>query len=250
MTTALRSPFRRKLTYCAHLFKALTRQHHQELIPLLEKYIPRDGTVIDVGAHAGQFTKLFAKLAPEGRVYSFEPGSYALSIISRVIRLRKLKNVQLFPMGLSDTATEQVLHMPIKSSGALGFGLSHIGGGDTSGRATVTENITLTTLDSFAEQQSLKRVDFIKADIEGWELHMLRGAAKALARYRPVLLLEVEDKSLKRAGDSAAALLAFMDGAGYAAFDCEFATGALTPLVAGNFTASNAIFLPREKQFG
>ena len=88
-------PYRWRLTpsFVAHLWKAVTQQHHRELLPLLARCVPRDGAVLDVGAHAGQFTKLFARLAANGRVYAIEPGSYARGILRAAIWARRLDNV-------------------------------------------------------------------------------------------------------------------------------------------------------------
>jgi FkbM family methyltransferase len=105
----------------------LTKQHHRELLPVLSRYIPKKGVVMDVGAHAGQFTKLFSGMVPAGHVYAFEPGEYALSILRKVQTLRSLKNVTIVPLGLGDQPTEAVLSIPIKKSGSLGFGLSSLG---------------------------------------------------------------------------------------------------------------------------
>ncbi|GHT01861.1 hypothetical protein AGMMS50276_30860 [Synergistales bacterium] len=49
--------------------------------------------------------------------------------------------------------------------------------------------IETTTIDDFVEENGLERVDFIKADIEGYERHMLKGAAKTLKRFAPKLAL-------------------------------------------------------------
>jgi len=198
------------------MFKALTRQHHLELLPLLKKYIPEDGVIIDVGAHAGQFTKLFARVVPQGHVYSFEPGSYARSIVSKVIVLRNLRNVSLFPLGLSDQATEETLHVPIKRSGSVGFGLSHIGqvARDTA-RTEREEKIVLTTLDRFVAENGIQRVDFIKADIEGWEMRFLLGACQTIEKFRPVIFLEINDEFLKRANNSAAEIWDFLQSMNY-----------------------------------
>ena len=62
---------RARLTYLEHLFKAYTRQHHKNLIPLFSKIIPDNGIVIEAGSHAGQFTKLFPRHAPLGHIYAF-----------------------------------------------------------------------------------------------------------------------------------------------------------------------------------
>lgn len=199
------------LTYGAHLFKALFRRYHQELAPVFKNYIPQDAVVIDVGAHAGQFTKLFADMAPQGHVYAFEPAGYTRSILSCVKKLHRLKQVIIVPLGLGDADGELTLNIPIKSSGSLGYGLSHIGEiEEDDKRPTYQETIKIVTLDDYLTEQNVSRVDFIKADIEGWELRMLAGADKMIAQYKPALYLEINDAFLGRAGDSAQDMLNFL----------------------------------------
>lgn len=205
-----------RTSYCVHLFKALTKQHHREIIPMIAPYITKDSIVVDVGAHAGQFTKIFSGMVPHGRVYAFEPGSYARSILNTVKRLKGLHNVTVVPFGLSDIPAESILHVPIKNSGSLGFGLSSLAssGGDRAEK-THHDHVSLTTLDLFFKESPPGRVDFIKADIEGWELHMLTGARDTLRQYRPAVMLEVNDNALKKAGTSQQELMCFMEDVGY-----------------------------------
>jgi hypothetical protein len=70
-------PYRWRLSgsTIAHLFKATTRQHHQELAAIIARLVPREAVVFDVGAHAGQYTKLFARAAAEGRSTPSSPGA-------------------------------------------------------------------------------------------------------------------------------------------------------------------------------
>jgi FkbM family methyltransferase len=206
---------RQRATWLAHLFKAWTRQHHRELAPLLAPHIPSGAVIIDVGAHAGQFSKLFARMAPAGHVFAFEPSAYARSIMAPALALSGLTNVTLIPMGLSDRPGELVLHTPIKPSGSLGFGTAHLGG---EGGRVHDQSVRLTTLDAFVGEMALARLDFIKADIEGWELRALLGGKASLRRFRPALFLEVDDALMARAGDTPAALFDFLAGFGYAAF--------------------------------
>lgn len=203
--------FRARLTWLAHLYKACARQHHRELIPVLRPWIPADAVVLDVGAHAGQFAKLFARLAPQGHVLAVEPGGYALSILRPALRVNRLRHVEIHAVGLGAEPGELTLTMPVKRSGSLGFGLSHFGAG-----AGVIQRVPVTTVDRLLA--GADRLDFLKADIEGWELQMLRGAAGTLDRLRPVLWLEVVAAHLARAGDSAEALFAFLDRHGYRAY--------------------------------
>ena len=95
-------PYRGRITpgFFAHLFKAAFKQHHRALVPLLRPLIKPDAIVLDVGAHAGQYAKLFAKLAPFGRVYAVEPQSYARRILRVALALNRLGNVTILPLAL------------------------------------------------------------------------------------------------------------------------------------------------------
>ncbi len=210
---------RQRLTYLAHLYKALARQHHRQLWNLLRAHVPPDGVVIDAGAHAGQFAKLFAALAPSGQVYAFEPGAYALSILARVVRWRRLRQVTLVPLALSDAAGTARLAMPIKPSGSLGFGLAHLGPpvGNDRGRAVTQETVRATTLDNFVRETALERLDFVKADIEGWEVRLLCGGRESLARHRPAVMVELVAAHLARAGTDATEAWDILAPLGYTA---------------------------------
>jgi FkbM family methyltransferase len=213
-------PYRWRLTpsFVAHLWKAVTQQHHRVLLPLLIRCVPRDGVVFDVGAHAGQFAKLFARLAPNGRVYAIEPGSYARSILRAAIWARGLGNVTILPVALGAEPGFAQLVVPVKASGALGFGLSHLGRPEERWPRAAAELVAQTTIDDLAETLALDRLDFIKADVEGGEMRMLQGAARTLKRFRPNLLLELSAVQLARAGDNVAGVFAFLEELGYSAF--------------------------------
>ncbi len=216
MQTSERLTFRQKLTFLAHLFKAVTRDHHRELLPVLRGRLDAEAVVLDIGAHAGQFAKLFAGLCPRGRVYAFEPGGYARAILTRVVRLRSLDNVRVVPMGLSDADGEVDLAMPLKASGSIGFGLAHMGEADD-GRPARHETVATTTLDAFVAANPLPRIDLIKADIEGWEVRFLRGGLASIARYRPALFLEVVGDHLRRAGSQPSEAWTLLSPIGYRA---------------------------------
>ena len=232
--------FRQRLTFAAHLWKAATRQHHREFLPLLRQYVPADAVVADVGGHSGQFAKLFAGMAPRGHVYSFEPGDYARAILARVVRWRRLNNVEILPFGLSDTAGEAHLSVPIKRSGSFGFGLSHLGA-DAGGRAVRTETIRLETLDGFAAARNLARLDFLKADIEGWEMRLLAGGQKTIARFRPAIMVELVGAHLARAGDRPDSVWQALGAIGYRSYRLDGAT----PAVVDGFSKdSDYLFVP------
>jgi len=210
----MRLTTRQRASWLAHLFKASTQQHHGELRALFAPHVPPDAVVVDVGAHAGQFSKLFARMAPAGHVYAFEPSAYARSIMTPALRLNRIMNVTLTAAGLSDSVGRLTLHTPLKRSGALGFGVAHLGaaGADSD---TIDQTVELTTLDDFAALEGLERLDLIKADVEGWEMRALKGGQETLARFRPSLYLEIDEALLSRAGDSPGALFDWLGALGY-----------------------------------
>lgn len=207
---------RERLEWIAHVWKAATQQHHRDLLPRLRPLLPTDGVGVDIGAHAGQFTKLFARLARNGRVIAVEPSPYARSILRRVVRLHRLRNVTLVAGGLSDRPGELVLATPIKRSGGIGFGLASFAPSDRQGGMR-EDRVAVETLDGLVERLDLSRLDLIKCDVEGWEGHVLRGGKATLARFRPALLLEIVASSLARAGDTPDTIWSLLAPLGYAA---------------------------------
>jgi FkbM family methyltransferase len=222
-------PYRWRLSpsFVAHLWKAATQQHHGALAPLIARLVPEDAIVFDVGAHAGQFAKLFARRAVRGRVYAFEPGSYARSILRSAMWLNRLSNVAIVPAALGAEPGLNMLTVPVKPSGSSAFGLSHLGPAESRWEAVTEELVPQSTVDAAVAALALPRLDLIKADIEGWELQMLCGAGGTLGRLRPRLMLEVSAGHLARAGDRAEDLFEFLAGRGYRGFN--MAGGRLAP---------------------
>lgn len=238
------APYRDRITagLFAHLFKAIFKQHHREMRPLLTRLIPDDAVVIDVGAHAGQYTKLFARLARHGQVYAIEPQSYARRILRTAIRLNRLRNVEILPWALGAAPGTATLTIPVKASGSYGFGLAHLGP-HTRGGAAETESVAVTTLDALATTLGLTRLDFIKADIEGSEQAMLEGGRATLACFKPALLIELNEAHLKRAGGSVAALWQMLTQLGYRAYAGEPGGAALDRPCEGD-----VLWLTRDRQ--
>jgi FkbM family methyltransferase len=124
------------------------------------KSVVKPGMVCyDVGAHRGHYTLLLSKLVePTGRVFAFEPDPENRSKLNE--RILGRSNVTVLGMAVGDKVGE--------------IGLLHDSVNDAGSKTRVgTEGlpVPLVTLDSL----KLPRPDFVKADIEGYELHMLRG---------------------------------------------------------------------------
>ena len=254
---------RARVTYYCHFGKALFRKN-QKGIPsyfksFLQTVLTEESIIFDIGAHAGYFTKFFATHAKHGHVYSFEPGSYAFSIISTVLKWNRIKNVSLFNYGLGAHNEVLTLTTPIKKSGSMGFGLSHIrtkkttDGNDKTAEAygaTLQEKITLHKLDDIVNKLNIDRLDFIKADIEGAEMRMLCGASASISKFRPIVFLEISKEFLTRNNDTPADIYNFFMEKNYQPYmlNIENATLARCNISALDENMSgDIIFLPEER---
>ena len=167
-------------------FKLMT-VHEDEII---SRIAPDPGdTVIDVGAHIGLYTIIGSKrVGAEGRVIALEPHPDNRAMLERNVELNHLKNVIVLEYAASSAESPVRLYLP---SGDQGYTkLNTI----MPARA-VTENfveVTAKTLDSIATLLPIKRIDWIKIDVEGAELEVLEGAARILSKNAPIrLLIEV-----------------------------------------------------------
>jgi FkbM family methyltransferase len=155
-------------------------------------------------------------MVPRGLVVAVEPSGYARSVLRTALWFRGVTNAVVVATALGATVGIAVLHVPIKRRGDMGYGLAHIASQpqQPSGER-VAEPVAVTTLDALVAALDLSRVDFIKADIEGYEGALIAGARSTLQRFHPVLLLEHDAKHLARAGSSLDDLWAELIALGY-----------------------------------
>ncbi len=157
----------------------------------LDRYIGEGDIVVDVGANNANWSYRMASLVgPSGKVFAFEAHPYYALATERTLRLHRLRNVELFPFGLSDKV-QRALMRDVDDSGRQMSGRSHIV--RTAGAAGGTKplEIELRPLDDLvADHPQLARVRYIKIDTEGFEYFVVRGAATLVQRARPLILAE------------------------------------------------------------
>lgn len=204
--------------------------YSREVVALLDKLVQPGMVVLDVGANIGEISLVCAKrVGRAGSVISFEPMEEIADALQQNIDRNRLEQVTVVRAGLSDKAATGV---PIYASCGQGArGDEHSGLGSLYGvsKDAPAQFIEVTTLDAYLAQSPVAKVDLIKVDIEGAELPFLRGAEQTLRRYRPRLIVEVQDKSAAAAGYAASDILDYLSGLGYA-FERIMRNGRLTPL--------------------
>lgn len=86
---------------------------------------------------------------------------------------------------------------------------------ERSGVGTFVEEISLVALDEEIPQAGLPTPDFIKIDIEGWEMEALRGARQTLQQHKPALFLEMHGETIREKKQKVAAIVEFLWELGY-----------------------------------
>jgi FkbM family methyltransferase len=135
---------------------------------------------IDVGAHIGDFVDLLRERLPSPQVHAFEPAPESLARLRA--RHDRSPGVVIVPAGLSDQAGR--LQFNIFDNQTLNSFLPMAEGADqTFGGAVQTARIEapVLRLDDYAAEAGLTRIDLLKIDTQGFELHVLRGASRLLA---------------------------------------------------------------------
>ena len=158
-----------------------TGEYEPPLMGFLRMHSTEGWTCLDVGANVGAVTLALAKYSgASGKVYAFEPGPPNQQRLKRNLALNPALAVrtQVLECGVGDRPGELWwAEEPGNPGNAL---LSQTG----------THRIPVVTLDDFAREHPLDRVDFVKIDVEGMELQVMQGARELLRRFHPALYFE------------------------------------------------------------
>lgn len=163
--------------------------------------------VLDVGANIGWTALRMAAIAREGRVVGFEPDPLNFHRCESNVKRNALNNIQVYPLALGDQPGS--VSMEVRTPSNRG-GNRIAPTGTDAGRPVVVMR-----LDDFLSAHPMHRVDLIKMDVEGFELHVLRGAVNTLRQFKPTLFIEVDDNNLRDQGSSALLLVGFLEQMGY-----------------------------------
>jgi FkbM family methyltransferase len=178
----------------------------------VENFLQPEMITLDIGAHHGFYTLLASKkVGAQGLVVAFEPSLRERTRLVRHLRLNRCANVLVEGVALGS------------KEGQADFFV--VGGRETGCNSlrppkvvepTTVIRVPVLTLDSYLHGKKICNPDFIKMDVEGAELEVLKGATELLQRQpRPVILCEVQDIRTQPWGYKAQEVLSFSHRFGY-----------------------------------
>lgn len=151
----------------------------------------RPGTIaVDVGGHFGVFSYEMARHIEDGRVITLEPIEEDAAMIEAAATSLRLP-ITVLHCAASDHDGTAEIHIPALR-GAAKTALSTLESRSQTGDHLETRSIPTRTLDHILADVD-RPVSFLKIDVEGHELAVLRGATRVLTEHRPNILIEIND---------------------------------------------------------
>jgi FkbM family methyltransferase len=165
--------------------------------------------VLDVGANIGIITILMSRrVGSTGTVYAIEPNPSVHSILVENLKMNRCRNVVRVQAAIGDRlGTTDFSVAPWEYHTMSGM-VANVPG-------ALTIRVPETTVDELMKHSS--RVDYIKVDVEGAELRVLRGSRVTMQKFHPLLQIEVHGMFLPSYSDSIDDLFGMLEEHGYRA---------------------------------
>jgi len=168
----------------------LLGDYEETELAFVRQFVRPGMVVLDIGANEGFYTLFFARcVGAGGSVVSFEPSRRERRRLRINLLVNFIKNVRVEKFAL--TSQESELNLYVVETGETGCNSLRPPAVKGPTRAI---SVTSTTLDLYLRRNSLRRIDFMKIDVEGAEWSVLQGAMTALRTApRPFIMIEVSD---------------------------------------------------------
>jgi len=187
---------------CFGIFFYEGQPHEIGTEKLLSKVLKANNVVVDVGANIGYYTRIASNLVGTGgAVYAFEPMPAAYRVLQ--MNCSNLVNVTLFPIAMGDKHGESTFYVRKKGD------MSSLSPDDKAKTVLVQTD----TLDNIL--MKVPKIDFIKIDVEGFELEVLSGSQKTISTHRPIVYFELLQSYAEERGFGFKDYQTFFDKFGY-----------------------------------
>ena len=194
-----------------------------EYVYHLPKLVGEGATAIDIGANLGYYSRYISQAIGEGgRLYSVEPVAPILGVLRH--NLRHCPNVEILPYALGEEEREIVMcNDTARYQGYFGTGQNFVGDAKAVEGEQVGERFPAQMRRGSELFSKLTRLNFIKCDIEGYEVVVMNELRPLLERFRPTVLIET-------GGENRPKIIALFRSLGYRGFTLEH--GLEVPLTA------------------
>ena len=198
-----------------------------EATEMVRQIVRKGDVIVDAGANFGWYATLFGELVGEtGKVHAFEPVPPTFARLCENLNLNKLADIVMTNnCALGDQEGEVEVHLFEEMSHSLASLSQACGGSSTPFAAK------LNRLDDYLSSSGVDRVNFLKCDVEGSELMVLKGAKRLLAgNAAPTVMVELNADTSAAFGYKPRDIIQYLRSTGYDhAYEIE-STTKLKPL--------------------
>jgi FkbM family methyltransferase len=194
-------------------------------LPALSTVVGPGDVCVDVGSAAGLYSQALSHLVgPTGLVHSVEPVLFGHPLWTRVLAAHRRDNVRHHVMALGAEPGRATMRVPFTAQRGPATSRSFLDwhahglGSNAEYPHHVDVQVTVDTLDGLCAEAGLTRLDFVKIDVEGGELHVLHGGAKTIEEHHPTMLIEIEARHTDRYDYGPSDIVSWLTDRGYAMF--------------------------------
>jgi len=173
---------------------SIFKSHEPINTQIISRILKKGMTCLDIGGNIGYYVLLERQLVGDkGRIIAFEPLPRNYQYLQKNIQLQSVKNISAYNFACGDKEGKATFFINKKSNGCKVIA-EGVAPPDPS-LGTLTE-VPIKILDPFIEELKLERVDFVRMDSEGYELHILKGLKKTLEKFKPIISIELHKRQL------------------------------------------------------
>lgn len=167
--------------------KSIAGHFEPATVKLMNSFCSTASHVIDVGANIGLTALALASTCPQGQIVAIEPVPKTFNFLQENIKNSGLKNITAYHFAAGErNSTVQMHGNETFLAGAFVGDKYSANFGDH-----FSTTVPLTKLDDIFIQFGMNHIDFIKIDVEGYELSVLNGAKDLLNQFKPIVMMEM-----------------------------------------------------------
>lgn len=157
---------------------------------LVKDLIEPNYSVVDIGANLGYFSRNFARLTPKGSLLSIEPVKPFYEVLSKFMARYSHAKVINCALGQEEGTITMVLP---ESNGMIRTGLPHVAESEEEKQLHKTHEVPVVKGSKLLGE--LKKIDYIKCDIEGYEAVVFDEIRPVIAAQKPIIQIEIDPKN-------------------------------------------------------